>query len=331
MKTKISILLILFLQFYSLLAAAGNEHGNGGGAMVCRDQNNKIVSAELLDLFESRSIGLTFPEIAKSPEIYIQSGLHRISMNNPFLGARVRKALKDNQKIVIEVPEGIAVAPPVDAHPWLYKEGCALEGVAQYRKLPDGERIFLNTRILKTMSNLDQAALWLHEAIYRVLRETDGDQDSIRTRHYVSLALRNESLIKQVPSQNHVISCFAGQNAENEILSFSMMIFNEDQNLSVWLNRQNNQWAFPALIAAPEPSATVTFSKLLPYVSEGVGSLAEWNILSDEVVTTFATGFEFEPKALTLRLAKNDYIQFAPVYRFQLFLSMPLKTICTPN
>jgi hypothetical protein len=51
--TIMSRLCVLTMMFASI-AKAGNEKGNGGDAVVCRDINNEIKSIDILDFFEAR-------------------------------------------------------------------------------------------------------------------------------------------------------------------------------------------------------------------------------------------------------------------------------------
>ena len=45
---------ILLGLIFPMLGFAGDERGNGGDAVVCRDQVGKITKVELLDYYEAR-------------------------------------------------------------------------------------------------------------------------------------------------------------------------------------------------------------------------------------------------------------------------------------
>lgn len=49
-------LLICFSLFFAAPVYAGNNWGNGGHSVVCRDAKDRIVRAQLLDLYEGQEL-----------------------------------------------------------------------------------------------------------------------------------------------------------------------------------------------------------------------------------------------------------------------------------
>jgi hypothetical protein len=243
--------IFLTICLFSLLSLAGHEHGNGGGAIVCRDTQNQILSVELLDLWEARKLGkpLILGENLPTSEL-LSWAARQISQNNPLLGARVRNAIYANQEILTPIPTGTQLVPPIDTLHWMMEVGCRLESVAQYMSFPEGHQLFIDTSLFKKMPPLDQAALWLHEAIYKVLRENDQDQDSLRTRNFVTHAFSLEGL---PVNSGFTFSCF--QNLVNNTdYSFSMIGRSQAPEFRGWITRVNGKWQFPALaISAQKP------------------------------------------------------------------------------
>ncbi len=111
------IILIAAIALVQTSALAGKD-GNGGGAVVCRElSTGRIVSAELLDLWEAANINHI--PIVHSNESYgpqINRALERYSRLNPTASAQV--ALVLNRIVFVHKFEDstIAIQPPTDAH-----------------------------------------------------------------------------------------------------------------------------------------------------------------------------------------------------------------------
>src|SRR3989338_2231592 len=92
-----------------LLMASGTVDGGGGKAVVCRDQANRIVSAETLDLFEGKnlygvnvlSLGSTVNEEVAAIQLRLNDTLDQLEVHIiPLLG-RVRN-LDRRTKIIFQ-------------------------------------------------------------------------------------------------------------------------------------------------------------------------------------------------------------------------------------
>ena len=186
-KKIVSLCIMLAVSGSFAKGAESGEKGNGGGAIVCRDVNGQIQSAELLDLWEGRVIDKIEPLFSTSAssvsvESYIDIALKKIArLAGPDYAAKITASLaivKADQKDVAS--DGVAIMPPRDAENVFIKKGCALEGVAAF--IDRKETLYLDEEIFNHFSPADKAALYVHEALYRVLRKEAGATDSLRTR-----------------------------------------------------------------------------------------------------------------------------------------------------
>ncbi len=198
-------LLILAVALISASARAAGVESHGGGGFICDDPARN----EVLDLWEGRIEGLAFDE---SPLMglepprrtvirHLDYALARLRETNPILADRVDNArnfiMNPMSMTVVNLPREAEIAPPADARHRLIKSGCVLKGIAQYVEgLPPGDRLFIDPVHMSALTPLNQAALWLHEAIYKVLRASprhggEGAKDSRRTRELVALLLSN--------------------------------------------------------------------------------------------------------------------------------------------
>lgn len=166
-------LTIFLLLATSLNSFAGNE-GGGGGAVVCRDQNRKIISAELLDLFEGPILhGL---KIVKETTPYIQQVTQTLRKLDqyPFLQSLLWQIAEDVQGKMKFLPNGITLIKPRDTGentPEIMREGCELEGLGYYT----GKReLLIAKETFNALSETDKAAFILHETVYFIYREYRG-------------------------------------------------------------------------------------------------------------------------------------------------------------
>lgn len=205
------------------LSAQAFQHGGvgdgGGQAIVCRNDNGEVTSAELLDLFEAefyfllklkpeaksrpymdiardyasvldKAIPSAFPtsQWKNTSGTFSQSGydvnigmLFAHSNNYQSISDQVHRI--DSEKLLIP---GDAKIPPVgDSDPRILpsKKNCSIEQLAVYT---DGNRqVRFIESIWNKLNNVNRAALLIHEALYRSVREM-GDKNSDRTRKMVA-------------------------------------------------------------------------------------------------------------------------------------------------
>lgn len=159
--------------------AFAGDKGNGGISLVCRNDKNEILSAELLDIYEGRILGgKTFSEV-KNIEKKLNDAVSKIS------SIQFKKMVSENisyvQANMIFIPKGHELLPTDDALPMVKKEGCKFEQLANFTN--DGD-LYVSSEIYEQLDSLNRAALILHEAVYATRREL-GDQNSQKSRRLV--------------------------------------------------------------------------------------------------------------------------------------------------
>ena len=171
--------------------AAGSGTSGGGTAVVCRNpQTGKIEGApELYELFEAEHDPLRHYHIQRGGEpmdAQIESVLNRVSNERGMDVLTVRHALilvnhawvlTDGQARINMLPDFVPTFLPKDPN-------CKLEVTAFYDD--SNETVEVDSEIFGQMSSADQAALKLHEAIYKVNRTFAQDKNSDRTRSDVA-------------------------------------------------------------------------------------------------------------------------------------------------
>lgn len=111
------------------------------------------------------------------------------------------------------MPAGVKLAFPHDALPNFEKPDCQLQGLMFF----DGDQdIVLYDPILKSklVSKTDEAALWMHEALYKVLRDKFGEATSVATRKAVACVFSSQGCIdklmtleQHLPKNQKVYKC----------------------------------------------------------------------------------------------------------------------------
>jgi hypothetical protein len=195
MKSKCAILITQVLLAAS--AYAGVSNGGGGWAVVCRSPDNQITSAVLLDLYEAQNeYGLTLtPELHSLDQEYVSylSALRKTvddsnpvgqneinQLHNEMLAPANFHILAPGQQVTSMNDVGHTIQPP---------SGCRLEQVAYFNDDTDGlgnEEVEVDSSIWKSFDTRSQAALLMHEIIYRQYREV-GDKLSENTRRVIGL------------------------------------------------------------------------------------------------------------------------------------------------
>jgi hypothetical protein len=222
-KSVIKSVIALSLALVPATALArGGDVGNGGGAYICQDPHGRIKSALLLDLWEGqrdwKKQGLPY-KIQKSNapvETQIEQAMQKLMNSDPNLFAKVN-AMLPIVRAHVDHLVGEDLPPPTDTDYTHYPHGCPLGGVAAFHD--DTGVLEIQDEIVAAFtSRTDEAALYLHEALYKVLRERVGETTSIRTRKLVAKLFSDfplKTAKKGVPS--NAISC---SNHLNEFYLF---------------------------------------------------------------------------------------------------------------
>jgi hypothetical protein len=192
--------MLLGVFLYSLASFAGNERGNGGNGVVCRNSDGTIKSAELLDLYEGRALfGLKYSELQGSIEekykTIIEDIYGRAVSPTEYL---IFNHIKES---FVMLPEGVELEPISDSRQIIIPRGCKIEQVANFYNL---RSIYIVSDIYNKFSDLDKLGLLLHEALYYLDRQ-DGVKDSRHSRravaHLLSTDFKAEAVLDGVDQQ----------------------------------------------------------------------------------------------------------------------------------
>ena len=191
--------LLSILSFPNLSLAAVGPGGTGGGrGVICRDSKGKIKSAELLDIWEAKTLyQRSIPESRKSLDQQVELGIKNLRHafyfsgdSSKSSGEALSESLKPLTKIFLEPAEELvrlrktklndttdSEEPAVPAH-------CKVEQIVSFMDSPTRPKVLLNQDIYDRLSTTNRAALILHEALYAFLRAY-GETNSVRVRRTV--------------------------------------------------------------------------------------------------------------------------------------------------
>jgi len=191
---------VLMMAFFSLIsdpASAADKIGNGGGVWVCQGPALEVFDIMFMDVFEARrEYQLTLPESQESDLQIVQAQKKWIEtfLQEPRKIVKhveyVEKNITWIEDIINLIPDAASKITP---HPSTCKEG---EWTAvQLVNFTEDFRILVRRELFesKLMSNLERAAVYMHEGIYSYLRSEFGDSTSVRARAIVGFLLSNLS------------------------------------------------------------------------------------------------------------------------------------------
>lgn len=177
---------VLFAGGFHYRAEAGTEHGNGGGAVVCRGPNHEIKSIELLDFYEQREILQLNRDLGPTNTSYLEKIKYVLAHRKNFAPFRAKLwgSQADNFLNESVFLKGVKFNRLNDTGNIFIPEGCDFEQVAvQDEPLFTRQKRFkINQDLWDAMDDENRAGLVLHEIIYREAISY-GHEDSIRSRY----------------------------------------------------------------------------------------------------------------------------------------------------
>lgn len=190
MKSKILLgfSLLGILMNLAVAEGSGRETGNGGFAHVCRDQNEKIISARLLDLWEGVALNTWLSPAPKAEQI--ERVYKKIESISPAYLDRIKQVM--NAYLVDIAFTDRKLSKTDDAFPpYEPGQGCAYEQVARFESLltetgKPGLRVNREIYQSSFFSESDRAALFIHEAVYWLDRGFRDVTSSFRSRVIVA-------------------------------------------------------------------------------------------------------------------------------------------------
>lgn len=189
MKSPLLLTVLLALTSNSVSMAANEKSGGvtsgGGASIICFNQKNQIKSAELLDLYEGRNrFNYSITNQNTSATSQIVKAITKIQ--DPFYREKITEITYQIIDQVQFLPGQIVMPAPTDLgseYLPILPAGCQIASVGFFEN--DG-----TLRISKTIYDLlkptDKAALFLHEAVYFLLRQSSQESDSTHTRKIVA-------------------------------------------------------------------------------------------------------------------------------------------------
>lgn len=192
---KKSILGIFLLGLFSLSAHAGRGVivGNGGHTVACARTDGPGLVYETFDLFDGRVLfNFQYPAYNDEDPLDLAYRLAKkidaAQVKETNVAQRVRKVAR----YMIFLRPGETLEPTGDAAEYqTIPDHCRLVQTINFR---GPRKILVNSDVWKSLSNLDKAALYLHEAVYWYLRGTGVENDSRRTRRIVSYLMAGGEL-----------------------------------------------------------------------------------------------------------------------------------------
>lgn len=189
-------LLLLSLMLAASFSGFTKEGGNGGGVHVC---GNKY---ELYDFFEGRdprghNINVWKSEKRISKDKYILRALNHVARDIPEVSdkvvAMVNKILAIPEK---ELFAEISIPVIYDVNPTVIGEGCHYQQAANWDERFG--KLFISKEVYKKLDSMNQAGLIIHEAIYKLSRETKvANETSDAVREVVARIFSDEKLTEK--------------------------------------------------------------------------------------------------------------------------------------
>jgi len=196
------VMILFSTLFFSAYAFMPDRIGNGGGVWVCQDSNNTIYDIMFMDVFEGRrEYQLVLPETTGTPLDLVQEKMTWIS-NNLNFGHELNKHLEYVEKNITWIEDVINLIPDgankLTPHPSTCKQG---DWVAvQLVNFTDDFRVLVRRELFDSnlMTDMERAAVYLHEGVYSYLRDKYGDTTSVRARAIVAYLLATKRKVNNV-------------------------------------------------------------------------------------------------------------------------------------
>ncbi len=203
MKTKYVWIVGMMAMALTTHAGSSGSGSHGGIGVVCRDSNG-ITSAELLDLFEARSESpfYEFSSEKGSVEENIQAVFEKLSQNqiNGAIGdimvETIQKGLSFVKRDFTPLAKDVGLVLDLsDSLPLTMKknnpgEDCAFKQIANYET---NGKLNVDMEIYNKLSHSHQAALKIHEALYKVVRQSKDIVTTKQIRKLVGAVFSSNS------------------------------------------------------------------------------------------------------------------------------------------
>lgn len=185
---------------FPIATLAGTITSGGGGSIVCRSIFKNIKSARLLDLYEGEVRYKYDIQTSKAdPKIQVVAALAKLGPGG-FYQVKTQEFITSVLNKFEFLPKDLVLAAPEDlggAYGIVLPNGCALEGVGYYES---GNSLKVAKPVYKAFSNTDRAAFIVHEALYKLARDTSEATDSSLSRQLTAALFASNSTPQEIQS-----------------------------------------------------------------------------------------------------------------------------------
>jgi hypothetical protein len=189
----VSFLVTVLSAFFSW---AGPSSSGGGPGIVCLSADNQVLSSQSYDLYEGTILfGLKISRSQKPLDDQINLVISRLKAYNYFIGADFEESIKEIRGNARFLPDGVLMGTGVNdlgpSFPPVVPAGCDLEYIGFYQ---NNDTLKISKSAFDKMSPTDQAALFTHEAFYRMARTFSRQTNSENARRFTSILFSTSDL-----------------------------------------------------------------------------------------------------------------------------------------
>lgn len=180
---------------------------HGGGSYVCRDAGNKIFWAEVVDLWEGKNLSRLKLHIDKTNAVPAKeqalAAIRKVKAIHGFFAEQVEAEFgpiwDQIQSIVVAGDAGTYLAVVPDSMDLERPRYCPGDPSRrpEYEQLInylDNEPLKADPEVYRGLeTETDRAAIGVHEAVFKVLRDYQGETDSRKAREIVGYLFSNSS------------------------------------------------------------------------------------------------------------------------------------------
>jgi hypothetical protein len=197
---------------------AGTATSGGGGAYVCRDAQGNVTSVKFVDIWEAENIPWTWDPVGVgvgtlrfdrnanlTQDEHLARAIEKLSPVDFLLAEELKKTIDQMRNSVNYLPESIDVILPPDLDVAYAPRGCPPEGIMRYNgdtKLLDVKKEYFD----RISSELEWAAIWLHESIYKIFREKAEHEQSLLSRRLTACLLSSSACLGSFTNTNAIES-----------------------------------------------------------------------------------------------------------------------------
>lgn len=237
---------------YAPVSFAGTKDGGGGGAYVCYDSSISAPTIKyslLADLWESDHTPFKWPH--KTGKIHISynneiaaedqfnQALAKLASLDPKFATQVRVERDNLFSQRNSLDDSISITVPDDLKLGYFPTGCPAQGMMYYNG--ESEQLDVREDLFSTLrTKTDVAAAWMHEAVYKIMREKHLKENSIGARRLVACLFSDEagclSAKTEIPNDRVIFEC--------ESPSYKLTVYPKDpvSDPKELLRKEKTEW-----------------------------------------------------------------------------------------